>query len=273
MITVVIPTIGRATLLDTLAAVGSAMPVIVVDDRAAPAGRGSASGVVESLPERVRVVRSRGRGPAAARNAGWRAAETPWVVFLDDDVIPAPGWGEAVWKDLVDLPDDVAGSQGRIVVPLPAGRRPTDGERHTAGLSGALWVTADMAYRRPVLESAGGFDERFPRAYREDADLALRVTRAGHRLVRGQRTTTHPVRDDGFWASVRFQRGNADDALMRRLHGPGWRAAVGGGSGRLRVHAATTAAALAATALGASALLRGTGCRGGPGPDRSRAWR
>ncbi|WP_220448549.1 glycosyltransferase family 2 protein, partial [Nonomuraea mesophila] len=246
MITVVIPTIGRATLPDTLAAVGSALPVIVVDDSAEAAG-----GVLASLPGRVRVVRSFGRGPAAARNVGWRAAQTPWVVFLDDDVIPAPGWAEAVWKDLVDLPEDVAGSQGRIEVPLPSSRRPTDGERHTGGLSGALWVTADMAYRRPVLESAGGFDERFPRAYREDADLALRVTRAGHRLVRGQRLTTHPVRDDGFWASVRFQRGNADDALMRRLHGPGWRAATGGGPGRLRLHAATTAAGLAATALGA----------------------
>ncbi|TDC03724.1 glycosyltransferase [Nonomuraea longispora] len=254
MITVVIPTIGRATLLDTLAAVGSAMPVIVVDDRTEAAG-----GVLASLPGRVRVVRSFGRGPAAARNVGWRAAETPWVVFLDDDVIPAPGWAEAVWKDLVDLPDDVAGSQGRIEVPLPSSRRPTDGERHTGGLSGALWVTADMAYRRPVLESAGGFDERFPRAYREDADLALRVRRAGHRLVRGRRLTTHPVRDDGFWASVRFQRGNADDALMRRLHGPGWRAAIGGGPGRLRLHAATTTAALAATALGASALREAPG--------------
>ncbi|MGP4097746.1 glycosyltransferase family 2 protein [Nonomuraea sp. KM90] len=248
MITVVIPTIGRPTLRDTLAAVGPGVPVVVVDDRK-PA---DAPGL--SLPAHVRVVRSGGRGPAAARNAGWRAAETPWVVFLDDDVIPEPGWAEAVWKDLVDLPDDVAGSQGRIVVPLPAGRRPTDAERNTAGLAEALWVTADMAYRRTVLEALDGFDERFPRAYREDADLALRVTRAGHRLVRGARATAHPVRSDGFWASVRFQRGNADDALMRRLHGPEWRAAIGGGPGRLRLHALTTAAGLAAALLAGAAL-------------------
>jgi hypothetical protein len=32
-----------------------------------------------------------------------------------------------------------------------------------------------MTYRRAALTEAGGFDERFPRAYREDADLALRV--------------------------------------------------------------------------------------------------
>ncbi|MFG1700005.1 glycosyltransferase family 2 protein [Nonomuraea sp. NPDC049309] len=247
MITVVIPTVGRPTLHDTLAAVGPDVPVIVVDDR-----RGHpASLAALRVPPHVRVVRSGGRGPAAARNAGWRAADTPWVVFLDDDVVPAPGWAQAVWKDLVDLPPEVAGSQGRIRVPLPAGRRPTDAERHTAGLAGALWVTADMAYRREVLHALGGFDERFPRAYREDADLALRVTRAGHRLVRGERVTVHPVRDDGFWASVRHQRGNADDALMRRLHGPGWRSAIGGAPGRLRLHAATTAAGLAAALLAA----------------------
>ncbi|WP_240777490.1 glycosyltransferase family 2 protein, partial [Nonomuraea basaltis] len=274
MITVVIPTIGRPTLRDTLAAVDSGVPVIVVDDRHAVtdrarvgtfrSGGGSHSkeqgvtplAVLSDLPEHARVVRSGGRGPAAARNAGWRAADTPWVVFLDDDVIPQPGWAEAIWKDLVDLPEDVAGSQGRIVVPLPSDRRPADGERHTAGLMDGLWVTADMAYRRAVLEAVGGFDERFPRAYREDADLALRVTRAGYGLVRGERMTAHPVRRDGFWASVRFQRGNADDALMRRLHGPGWRAVTGAGRGRIRVHAVTTAAGLAAVTLAAMATRR-----------------
>ncbi|MCA2222202.1 glycosyltransferase family 2 protein [Nonomuraea aurantiaca] len=251
MITVVVPTIGRPSLGATLAAVGTRLPVIVVDDR--PASR---AGPLD-VPERVRVVRSWGRGPAAARNAGWRAAATPWVAFLDDDVVPRPGWAEAVWADLAELAGDVAGSQGRVEVPLPPGRRPTDAERNTAGLSTAEWITADMAYRRSALEAAGGFDERFPRAYREDADLALRLLRAGYRLVRGERVTVHPVRDDGFWSSVRFQRGNADDALMRRLHGPSWRAALGGAPGRLRRHALTTGLGCAAAALAAAALTRG----------------
>ncbi|GAA4524837.1 MULTISPECIES: glycosyltransferase family 2 protein [Nonomuraea] len=246
MITVVIPTIGRPSLRATLAALAD-VPVVVADDRPGAAEPLEVSGG-------VRVVRSGGRGPAAARNAGWRAADTPWVAFLDDDVVPSPGWARAAWKDLVDLPEDVGGSQGRITVPLPSGRRPTDGERHTAGLVDADWPTADMAYRRSALERVGGFDERFPRAYREDADLALRVRRAGYRLVKGARVTVHPVRDDGFWASVRFQRGNADDALMRRLHGPAWRAAIGV-RGRLRRHALTTAFAAAALALGTAYSL------------------
>ncbi len=248
MITVVIPTIGRPSLAATLAALDPETAVIVVDDR--PAGT---SAEPPRVPGHVRLLRSGGRGPAAARNTGWRAAETPWVAFLDDDVIPTPGWRKALRADLTGLPGEVGGSQGRIEVPLPPGRRPTDAERNTAALAGAEWITADMAYRRDVLREVGGFDERFPRAYREDADLALRVTKAGYRLVRGERVTRHPIRDDGFWASVRRQRGNADDALMRHLHGPAWRAAIGGAPGRVRGHALTTG--LGALAL-ATAVTR-----------------
>ncbi|MEV4328292.1 transferase, partial [Microbispora rosea] len=134
---------------------------------------------------------------------------------------------------------------------LPPGRRPTDAERNTAGLADADWITADMAYRRTALEATGGFDERFPGAYREDADLALRVERAGFTLVKGERLTRHPVRDDGFWSSVRFQRGNASDALMRRVHGRDWRAAIGGHGGRLKRHALTTGMGLLALTLAA----------------------
>ncbi|MDH2426671.1 glycosyltransferase [Sphaerisporangium sp. TRM90804] len=247
MITVVIPTVGRRSLGRTIDAVGPGTPVVVVDDRrrAFPALR---------VPPGVRVLRTGGRGPAAARNAGWQAAGTPWVAFLDDDVVPGPRWGEALRADLAALPEGVAGSQGRLEVPLPAGRAATDAERDTAGLSRARWATADMAYRVAALEKAGGFDERFPRAYREDADLALRLLAAGHELVVGERVSRHPVRDDGFWSSVRAQRGNADDALMRRVHGAGWRRAVGGAPGRLRRHAAITVLGLLGTVAAVLAL-------------------
>jgi histidinol-phosphate phosphatase family protein len=176
---------------------------------------------------------------------------TEWVAFLDDDVVPGAGWTARLARDLDGLAEDVGASQGRIEVPLPADRRPTDAERGTAGLADARWITADMAYRRAALQRVGGFDERFGRAYREDADLALRVIAAGYRIVEGHRRTVHPVRPSGPLASVRAQRGNADDALMRRRHGSGWRHRIGDGAGRLSRHGLTTAAA--AIALGAAA--------------------
>jgi histidinol-phosphate phosphatase family protein len=247
--TVVVPTTGRYTLrvlLEALAAGRGPVPaeVIVVDDRP----RGGSLPLPEiSLP--LRTIRSGGRGPAAARNIGWRHAETEWIAFLDDDVCPGTNWPAELRADLSGLPADVGASQGRIVVPPPANRRPTDDERDTAELATAKWITADMTYRRRALATVGGFDERFPRAYREDADLAERVRRAGFRLVTGSRTTVHPARRGSFLASVRAQKGNADNALLRRKYGRGWRRLIGEGPGRLGTHAVTTLAGATALAL------------------------
>ncbi len=264
---VVVPTVGRpqlAAMLASLAATLRACPeapapaeVVVADDR-------PLDGTGEAAPDPLdlrwdgdvplRVVRTGGRGPAAARNAGWRSTspDVTWVAFLDDDVVLPRGWAGALAKDLANAASDVAGVQGRIVVPLPGDRRPTDWERSTAGLEHAAWATADMAYRRDALERVSGFDERFPRAYREDADLALRVRDAGGRLVRGERTVDHPVRPADDAVSLRVQRGNRDDALLRALYGPRWRELTEAGEGRLRGHVATVGAALAAAGLAAA---------------------
>ncbi|MGO1052306.1 glycosyltransferase family 2 protein [Crossiella sp. CA198] len=241
---VVVPTVGRDSLwrlLNSLANARGPHPaeVIVVDDRPDPQPLGP-------TPIPVRVLTSGGRGPAAARNVGWRATEHEWIAFLDDDVVLSPDWPERLAGDLARLDGKVAASKARITVPLPADRAPTDAELGTAGLAKAEWITADMAYRRSALAALGGFDERFPRAYREDAELAMRVLDHGLELAEGGRRTIHPVREQGFLASVRAQRGNADDALLRRLLGTGWRERIGGRPGRLRLHTLTTAAAMGA---------------------------
>ena len=246
---VVIPTVGRSSLtrlLDALLDGPGPEParVVLVDDRVdrhAPLIDGP-------LPRGVVVLASGGRGPAAARNLGWRSGSAEWVAFLDDDVEPPPGWRQALAADLQPLPDHVAASQGRLVVPLPEGRRPTDWERNVAGLESARWATADMAYRRVALAAVGGFDERFRRAYREDADLGARVVAAGWRIVTGDRWCTHPVRPADRWVSVRLQAGNADDALLRALHGRRWREITGVTAGRRSRHVATTVAGTAAIA-------------------------
>jgi len=269
---VVVPTLGRPSLQVLLQSLADQhhLPdeLVVVDDR--PDGGPDLDVDLPVLdvndPQReqrprVQVLRGRGRGPAHARNVGWQASRSPWVVFVDDDVVLPPTWSEQLLTDLAGAGDEVGGVQARIDVPLPAGRRPTDWERGTAGLAGALWVTADMAYRREALVEVGGFDERFPRAYREDADLALRIRRSGWRLMRGQRRTTHPVRSADDWYSVRVQAGNADDPLMRRLHGRRWRELALVPSGRLPRHVATTASLLgAALAAGAGRRRAATVC-------------
>ena len=285
--TVVVSTLGRPSLqvlLDALAGARGPRPqaIVLVDDR--PGRVPPLEPSTQGLGTDVSVVRSGGAGPAAARNVGWRTARTPWVSFLDDDVVPAPDWYECLHLDLrraesagggndgvdhgvdhgvadgvdhgvdhgvadgVDHGGEVAASQGRVEVPLPSHRRSTDWERGTAGLADAAWITADMSYRRTWLSRVGGFDERFPRAFREDSDLALRVRAAGGWLERGERLIVHPVRPADDRVSLRQQAGNADDALMRRLHGPTWRDAAQAPLGRLPGHLLVSGAAVAAAA-------------------------
>ena len=265
---VVIPPLGRPSLAVTLAALAASHGppperIVLVDDRPLTDCEPLDVEIPPSLRDRVSVVAGCGSGPAAARNAGWRSVRQEWIAFLDDDTVPGPSWAADLAVDLAACGAHAGGTQGRIEVPLPADRPPTDWERGTAGLAEAWWITADMAYRRAALEHVGGFDERFRRAFREDADLALRVLDAGWHLREGERTTRHPVRPADRWVSLRQQAGNADDVLMSRLHGPHWRHRAKAPRGRLPMHLAINTCLLGAVAAGlagrprASAVLAG----------------
>jgi histidinol-phosphate phosphatase family protein len=256
--TVVVPTVGRPSLVALLRVLADQtlplhVPVVLVDDR--PAGPDLRTEIERELGADhgldLHVFRGGGGGPARARNLGWRRARTTWVSFLDDDVLPGRDWHERLRADLaLAVAKDAVGSEGRIRVPLPGNRRPNDWERGTAGLETARWITADLTYRRRDLAAVGGFDERFPRAFREDADLALRLGADRGRVVEGSRVTVHPVRPSDDWASLRQQAGNADDYLMRAVHGRDWHLRAEAPVGRRPQHVAVTAAA--AVAIGAA---------------------
>ncbi|WP_430785750.1 glycosyltransferase family 2 protein [Actinoplanes sp. G11-F43] len=259
-VSIVVPTVGRpclGTLLKALGPLPDGMELVIVDDRP---DRTTRLGLPPDSP--ARVLPGRAAGPAAARNTGWRAARHEWIAFLDDDVIPEPGWTTRLIEDLrraERMDGRIGGVQGDLWVPLPAGRRLTDWERVTAGLAGGEWITADMAYRRAALARTGGFDERLPRAFREDAELAHRVRRAGWTLLQGSRSTAHPVRPESRWISLRTQRGNADDALLRRLYGPHWRDLLRIPPGRRHRHAAIVTCLAAAVGCAAVAGTRAGG--------------
>lgn len=253
---VVVPTVGRASLAPLLDSLVRSLPMstrlIVVDDRPTPDGPLLSSAERAQRDPRVEVVASGGRGPAAARNAGWRRTTADWVAFLDDDVDVPVDWVRGLEDDLRRAGPDSGAVQGRLQVPLPAHRRPSDWERNVHGLEVGRWITADMAIRRTVLERIDGFDERFPRAYREDVDLALRALDDGWRLEVGRRRVRHPIRPAPWWVSVRQQAGNADDVLIERVHGPDWRQRLGVLPGTYPAHRTTVLAA--GLALGAAVV-------------------
>jgi len=224
-ISVVIPTYRRPELLtrclDALLAqtlAGHAFEVIVVDDGCDDDTRAACSDVARRSCDRagpvIRYLRPQGtRGPAAARNRGWRAAAGQVIAFTDDDTVPDRHWLEA--GEAVLGTAGVEAAWGRVHVPMPPAL--TDNARNTAGLENAVFVTANAFVRTAALRDVGGFDERYRRAWREDTDLYFALVQrfgAAAVVAAPQALVLHPVRDARFLVSVGQQANMAFDALL-----------------------------------------------------------
>ena len=138
----------------------------------------------------VTVLHTGGCGSAAAaRNLGARGFGGDILVFVDADVVVerdalrnllaplAEGCAEAA---IGNYTDDVAGlsfgtSYKQLYVACIYRRR-------VGYVVNDFW-TAVGAVSRPVFDALGGFDSRFKGANGEDADLGMRMTRAGHRIL------------------------------------------------------------------------------------------
>lgn len=159
-----------------------------------------------------------GKGPAAARNAGWRAANGAIIAFTDDDTIPSPHWLAHGLAAMV--PEDVAAAWGRVVVPMPKPPHlPTDSECNTARLDNAEFVTANCFVRRKALVEAGGFDEHFTRAWREDSDLYFTLLEHNAKVVYApEARVLHPPRTASLGFSLKVHRNLYFDALLYKKH-------------------------------------------------------
>ena len=226
LVSVVVPTCRRPVLLERclLALLDQTLrqdcyEILVVDDGHQPA----VAQVVERLARREGAPVMRclsppvGRGPAVARNCGWRAARAPLVAFTDDDTVADRQW---LHQGVIGMRPDLMALAGQVRVPRRRAceRRPTDHERMTQGLEQAEFVTANAFVWRSALVRVGGFDERFQRPWREDADLQFRLEALGPVGRCEQALVWHPVRHEAWGVSLRQQRNVFFDALLYRKH-------------------------------------------------------
>lgn len=163
-------------------------------------------------------------GPAAARNAGWRAAGGEIIAFTDDDCLPVPGW-LAAGVAALERDARLVGVMGQTLVPLPPA--PTDYEVTVAGLQRSEFITANCFYRRAALEAVGGFDERFSMAWREDSDLFFTLLdRYGAGRLGREPTAlvVHPVRPGRWGISLSQQERTRFNALLYKKHARHYRA-------------------------------------------------
>jgi GT2 family glycosyltransferase len=183
---------------------GPADEVIVVDNASAD---GTADAVAARYPW-VRLLRAgHNGGYGAANNLGAGAARGEYLVFLNPDTVPLPGWLEAL---LAGLAPDTPGQPGqpgqerlataRLLLAGAPDRVDTFGnEVHISGITTsrgwdlpatrgaapeevAAVSGACFALRRALFQRLGGFDARLF-LYFEDTELSLRARLAGCRCV------------------------------------------------------------------------------------------
>ena len=200
--------------------------IVVVDDGHCDATAMLVAAFAQSAGPRLRYLRPlHGKGPAVARNTGWRAAEAPLVAFTDDDTVPAHDWLAAGRMALLDHPEWSAAG-GHVTVPRSRDA-PTDNALMTLGLESAEFVTANAFVWRAALLAVDGFDERFGAAWREDSDLQFRLEDEAGPVGRApDAVVAHPVRDEAWGASLRRQRNVVFDALLYKKHPQRYRRSI-----------------------------------------------
>ena len=116
-------------------------------------------------------------GPGPNRNAGARLARGEWLVFVDDDCLPAPEWLARIAAHTAQRGVDVV--EGAIHSPSLPDHPLWTAPVNTAGNAG--W-TANLSVRRVIFEQLGGFDPDLPETA-EDMEFHVRSKRAGARWV------------------------------------------------------------------------------------------
>jgi GT2 family glycosyltransferase len=260
-VTVVIPVRNGGRFLPELLAAlegqtldAARFDVVFVDDGSTDETPALLAAWSAAVPARRRIVRREGGGPAKARNAGVAVARGDWVAFTDADVVPDPTWLEEIVA--AARAGDAAAIEGRVDPWTSDDAGPE--LHHAVNRDGGLYITANMAYRRDLLEQLGGFDERFEEPFLEDSDLAFRALDAGVEIVFApQARTRHRPLTRSPLSQLRGARRARWFALVAQKHPERYKRDL-----RPRVPPLTRADAhilAAAAGLAAAPLLRGTG--------------
>jgi len=203
--------------------------IIVVDDGSTD----KSCRTVEKLP--VKLMRCEHKGPAKARNVGWRFASGDVIMFLDSDVIVTKNFFDEIMKPFSD--ENVICSQG---VYINANKDNTVSryehmeiekqQKHGTTKNMATYATM---IKREYIEKTGGFDETFTIAGGEDTDLGFKLLKYG-KIFLTKNAKVYHYHNTSLWSYMKkqFQRAcwriylyrehphmaGGDDYATKRIH-------------------------------------------------------
>lgn len=203
-LSVVIPTMGRATLIRTLESLAAAEGFEEIE--VTVAGRVPNANVAARLREvcarhanvRHLDIQFETGDSSRKKNAGAAAARAPLIAFLDDDVVVAPDWPQRIAEPFANakvglasgpslVPDDInrIGRLAGLALSSRAAGYVAERYRQNRGeIYGIDWdrvIGCNAAYRREAFAQMGGFPANFYPG--EEMIAAFRTEQAGWKLV------------------------------------------------------------------------------------------
>lgn len=251
MLTIAIPTYNRgAVLVETipllLALAPRADEIVLVDQTRAHPPEIDARLRAWEAEGAVRIIRLDAPSIPHAMNVALAEARHPYVLFLDDDIAPAPDLVGAHARALQT--PGVWAVVGQVLQPGETPRHYDDATLHRGAIRDLEFrfhhdeacdvenvMAGNLSVDRARALSIGGFDERFiAAAYRFETDFALRLVEAGGRIryeprasIRHLKIPTGGVRAYGDHRTSASPAHSMGDYYFARRHVPAfWRYAL-----------------------------------------------
>jgi glycosyltransferase involved in cell wall biosynthesis len=205
--------------------------LIVVSD-------GSKDGTIDYLrqvtvPFHLVSIQQANQGPAAARNTGIAAARGEIILFIDDDVVPAPQLISEHLRLFREYGDGIV-SLGPMITPADANLSPwveweqnmlvkqyAAMERGDWEPTGRQFYTGNSAVYRRHLLAQNGFDTMFKRA--EDVELAYRLEKQGFHFYFNPKAVGYHYAQRSFesWIAIAYSYGS-NDVIFHTQKGQTW---------------------------------------------------
>jgi cellulose synthase/poly-beta-1,6-N-acetylglucosamine synthase-like glycosyltransferase len=173
----------------------SELEIIYVDSNSSDNSRETA----EKLGARVLLVTPERPAAAVGRNAGWQAAQFPFVLFLDGDTILHPDFVKTAWEVLRTEADVavVFGHRREMYPNTSIYQRALDLD-WLYPLGDVVFCGGDALMRREVLHQVDGYNPNLIAG--EEPEMCQRIRAAGYRVRHiDHPMTLHDLAITQFW--------------------------------------------------------------------------